>query len=241
MSLPRHRRLAPPPHTALLLLLGLGACAVQPGLCFTTDYLPFRAPDGCTELPLKYDMATMKLDYQISRAKLDCPKIGAEYTSWAWNRTVTKQYTNGTIYFLQYCTIPVAKPGLYPQPYVDSDSPYVWYGDECCVGSGKVLCKLCGRKECNGCQYSWRGTAPSCYDTCDKGETVVATDDFGDGHKCSIDGYGYKFLCESTAAATGLGGTAFGPKLAAAAAVPGGQRGGGGGTLRRPRATELRP
>ncbi|EFN56566.1 hypothetical protein CHLNCDRAFT_144237 [Chlorella variabilis] len=43
---------------------------------------------------------------------------------------------------------------------------------------------------------------------------------------------------KSTAAATGLGGTAFGPKLAA---VPGGQRGGGGGTLRRPRATELRP
>ncbi|EFN57018.1 hypothetical protein CHLNCDRAFT_143687 [Chlorella variabilis] len=40
---------------------------------------------------------------------------------------------------------------------------------------------------------------------------------------------------------TGLGGTAFGPKLAAAAAVPGGQRGGGGGTLRRPRAAELRP
>ncbi|EFN50769.1 hypothetical protein CHLNCDRAFT_142519 [Chlorella variabilis] len=41
--------------------------------------------------------------------------------------------------------------------------------------------------------------------------------------------------------ATGLGGTAFGPKLAAAAAaVPGGQRG-GGGTLRRPRAAELRP
>ena len=46
---------------------------------------------------------------------------------------------------------------------------------------------------------------------------------------------------QSTAAATGLGGTAFGPKLAAAAAVPGGQRGGGGGTLRRPRAAELRP
>ncbi|EFN55668.1 hypothetical protein CHLNCDRAFT_133891 [Chlorella variabilis] len=43
-----------------------------------------------------------------------------------------------------------------------------------------------------------------------------------------------------THASTGLGGTAFGPKLAAGAAVPGGQRG-GGGTLRRPRAAELRP
>ena len=41
-----------------------------------------------------------------------------------------------------------------------------------------------------------RGTAPSCYDTCEKGETVVATDTYGDGAACSIDGYGHKFLCE---------------------------------------------
>jgi hypothetical protein len=41
-----------------------------------------------------------------------------------------------------------------------------------------------------------RGTAPSCYDTCEQGETVVATDTYGDGASCSADGYGHKFLCE---------------------------------------------
>ena len=49
----------------------------------------------------------------------------------------------------------MASPGLGIQPYNDYDSPYAWYGHECWTGSGKVLCKLCGRKECNGCQYSW--------------------------------------------------------------------------------------
>lgn len=40
-----------------------------------------------------------------------------------------------------------------------------------------------------------RGTAPRCYDTCDAGETVVATDRYGGGALC-IGGYGHKFLCE---------------------------------------------
>ncbi|EFN56495.1 hypothetical protein CHLNCDRAFT_144089 [Chlorella variabilis] len=46
---------------------------------------------------------------------------------------------------------------------------------------------------------------------------------------------------EGRAVTTGLGGTAFGPKLAAAAAALPPGHGGGGGTLRRPRAAELRP
>lgn len=35
-----------------------------------------------------------------------------------------------------------------------TQQPYPYFGEQCSSGS-KVLCKLCGRKECNGCTYSW--------------------------------------------------------------------------------------
>lgn len=54
---PPRCRLVPPPLTQLLLLglfQGLGAVIVEPidVLPVAYDYLPFRAPGGCTGLPL---------------------------------------------------------------------------------------------------------------------------------------------------------------------------------------------
>lgn len=220
---PPRCRLVPPPLTQLLLLglfQGLGAVIVEPidVLPVAYDYLPFRAPGGCTGLPL-FPLGRT-LDEQADQAKLDCPKYGAR---WAWNRTVTLQTPSGS-YNVQYCTL--CQPGLdqcilkwfgtpslckgecpagwtpVAQSSILNDQPqddpaYPWYGTECSSGT-KVLCKLCGRKECNGCTYTWRGTAPRCYDTCDAGETVVATDRYGGGALC-IGGYGHKFLCEKCA------------------------------------------
>ncbi|EFN57290.1 hypothetical protein CHLNCDRAFT_143882 [Chlorella variabilis] len=36
-----------------------------------------------------------------------------------------------------------------------SEHDYAYFGSKCITGTGKVLCKLCDRKECNGCSYTW--------------------------------------------------------------------------------------
>lgn len=77
-----------------------------------------------------------------------------------------------------------------------SEHDYAYFGSKCITGTGKVLCKLCDRKECNGCSYTWRGTAPACYDSCLPGEMLVAKDRYGDGTLCSSGTYNH-MLCES--------------------------------------------
>lgn len=115
----------PPPCTAgatahVLLVLVAGICALQASASdyVKYDYLPFRAPGGCTELPIDY--LKISLEEEIVRAKRDCASFGA---GWAWNRTVTITYRRfdnpNRTHYLQYCG--VCQPGL-------EDCVLKWFG-----------------------------------------------------------------------------------------------------------------